>query len=437
MKNSEECANTFGGLRQRAERFIGRQHALSAEYAGMDLIGLIHELELRQAELQIQNEELKSARTESEESRNRYFELFEHAPVGYINLDSHGLITRANLAARTLLGITVRLGYRNRFSVYIHPEDRGIYRELMSALQKTGKGKGSVQVRTNKKTETGAPCLVHVEIEASRDAKGNIEGWLAALVDITERKQVEKERRQLEERLQAGKAESLSRMAGAVAHHFNNVLAVIMGNLELALDDLPPGTASRKKVIQAMRASQRAEELSRFMLTYLGKAAVDKERLDLSDLVAATCASLTIPPNVELRTEFPAQKPVVQADRIQARQIVINLVTNAVEAIGEQGGAIVVTACVVGAKEIRECPIFPFDWKPKTESYAYVSVGDTGPGLDEAGREKVFDPFYSTKFTGRGLGLPSALGWARAHGGAMSVASTPGRGATFKVFLPI
>jgi two-component system, cell cycle sensor histidine kinase and response regulator CckA len=141
--------------------------------------------------------------------------------------------------------------------------------------------------------------------------------------------------------------------------------------------------------------------------------------------------------NVKLESDFPSQGPVVHADRIQIKQMLTNLVSNASEAVGEHEGRISVAVSVVDREEVLCSRLFPTDWEPNAGRYACLEVSDTGSGLDVATLEKIFDPFFSTKFTGRGLGLPVVLGIVRALDGAVSVESRSGHGATFRVYLPL
>ncbi len=258
--------------------------------------------------------------------------------------------------------------------------------------------------------------------------------------DITERKQAEAERLRLERQLwQAHKAESLGRMAGAIAHHFNNLLGVVMGNLELAMAALAHGGEVSLSLAEAMRASQRAAEISRLMLAYLGQSTGQKDLLDLSVACRAALplVNASLPTWVRLTTDWPKPGPLVQVDAAQLRQVLTNLVVNAAEAISQPDGAISLTIRVIGAAEMPAGRLYPPGWQPQAEHYACLVVADSGPGLTPEVEEKMFDPFFSTKFTGRGLGLPVALGMAKAHEGAIAVTGEAGRGAVFQVLLPI
>jgi signal transduction histidine kinase len=239
---------------------------------------------------------------------------------------------------------------------------------------------------------------------------------------------------------QVEKEESLGRMAGAIAHHFNNMLGAVMGNLELALDYAPGNSHLRTHMSEAMKASRRAAEVSRLMLSYLGQTPARKKLIDLSDTVREAIPFLnpSLHEKLHLTTSVPQSGPVVRADEAHIRQILANLVSNAAEAIlDEDGGDISLAIRVLPVEEIAGLKFFPRDWAPKPESYACLSVSDTGEGLKDTLPDKIFDPFFSTKFTGRGLGLAVVLGLVRAHDGAVVVDSRPGGGTLFRVFLPM
>ncbi|MCE5335055.1 MAG: PAS domain S-box protein [Desulfobacteraceae bacterium] len=273
-----------------------------------------------------------------------------------------------------------------------------------------------------------------------RDESGRVVRITGTNTDLAESKRQEEERRQLEKRLQqTQKAESLSRMAGGIAHHFNNMLGVVIGHLELILSEFPQGSPNRASVIEAMKASQKAAELSRLMLSYLGQQAGRKESLNLKEACEEVTSFLraSLPRKVELNTEFACQGVILQVDGAQIKQVLTNLILNAGESIGDNEGNITVSVEVIEREEIQASRFFPSDWEPKSRFYACLSVADTGSGMDSQTLERIFDPFFSTKFMGRGLGLSVALGQVRAHKGAITVDSRPGRGARFRIFLPI
>jgi CheY-like chemotaxis protein len=216
-------------------------------------------------------------------------------------------------------------------------------------------------------------------------------------------------------------------------------MGVVMGNLDLATLELPDGSGIGERIADARKASRRAAEISHLMLAYIGHSAGKSESINLSDLCRDALPALTdaLPEGLRVKTEFQASGPIIQANAAQMRQVLSNLMTNAVEAIGCQEGEITLTIDAVPATHIRAAAAVRKEWKPSAESYACLSVADTGCGMDRETAEKIFDPFFSTKFTGRGLGLPVVEGVVKAHGGTVAMESRPGEGTVFRVFLPV
>lgn len=261
----------------------------------------------------------------------------------------------------------------------------------------------------------------------------------AWFTDITERKQAEKTRATLDARnRQLQKAESLSLMAGAIAHHFNNQLQVVMGYLELALIDHPPHNAADRYLAQAMVAAERAAEISSLMLVYLGQTHDTFTPLELAETCTGTLATIQeiLPPHVTLTVDFPTPGPVINANAIRIQQLLTNLVINACESIADQPGTIQLAVRSASLSDIPTTHRFPLDWHPQEQTYACLVVTDTGTGIAASDFDKLFDPFYSTKFTGRGLGLAVVLGVVRIHSGVVTVTSIPGHGSTFLIFFP-
>jgi PAS domain S-box-containing protein len=258
--------------------------------------------------------------------------------------------------------------------------------------------------------------------------------------DITERKRAEAEKAKLEaQNRQLQKTESLGRMAGAIAHHFNNQLQAVMGNLEMAIDDLPQGVNPIDNLVSAMHATRKAAEVSGLILTYLGQTSGKHEPIDLSEACrkSITLLQAAAPKGMILKTNFPSFGPVIHADAGQIQQVLTNLVTNAWEATDENKGAISLSVKTFSMTDIPVLNRFPIDWQARESVYACLEVVDTGCGITNKDIEKIFDPFFTTKFTGRGLGLSVVIGIVQAHGGGVTVESEPGGRSIFRVFLPV
>jgi PAS domain S-box-containing protein len=256
--------------------------------------------------------------------------------------------------------------------------------------------------------------------------------------DISERRRAEEERRSLERHMWGvQKLESLGVLAGGIAHDFNNLLAVILGNSRVALEDLPGDSPVRRRIRRVQAAGEQASGLVEQLLTYSGKRPPSQMPLDLSRLVVEMLDLLrvSVSEKCALVPELEADLPAVAGDPYQIRQVVLNLVTNASEAIGGGGGNVTVRTGTAFADAAELAASFgATDLAPGR--YVFVEVSDTGTGMTAETRARVFEPFFTTKFFGRGLGLASVLGIVRAHSGAIAIESVPGNGSRFRVLLP-
>jgi len=260
---------------------------------------------------------------------------------------------------------------------------------------------------------------------------GKPHGWLEINRDITERKRMEAHLRDTQ------KMESLGVLAGGIAHDFNNLLTGIMGNISLALEMVEASPPIRQMLTSSLRASEQAAFLTRQILAYAGKGQFLVQAVDLSNVVrdSLSLVSSSIARSVHMDLELAKALPAVTADATQLQQVVMNLIFNAAEAIGDGPGKILVrTATQEVAPDHESVPFEVGVLHPGL--YAVLEVRDTGMGIEPQLRSKIFDPFFTTKFTGRGLGLAAVAGIVRALHGAVSVESVAGEGTTFRVMLP-
>jgi PAS domain S-box-containing protein len=271
-----------------------------------------------------------------------------------------------------------------------------------------------------------------------RDADGNVTGAVEVALDITEQRRAEEEQRRLEARVRdAEKLESLGVLAGGIAHDFNNLLVGILGNAGLAHLEMPPDSPLRPYCDQIEQAALRARDLTNQLLAFSGKGKFQVRPANLSELVRNTADLLrvSIPRRVALDLHLAPDSPPILADATQIRQVVMNLLTNASEAIGDSPGTITIATGAVHADRQYLAGAFVDEDLPEGD-YVFLDVSDTGCGMDAETQAKIFDPFFSTKFSGRGLGLAAVLGIVRGHLGAIRVYSEPGHGTAVKVLFP-
>ncbi len=300
--------------------------------------------------------------------------------------------------------------------------------------------------------DTGQPAMVEHEGEREDGSSfpvrvrafpvftddGRSEGFIEVVEDISGIKQAEEDRLQFQAQVQhAQKLESLGVLAGGIAHDFNNLLVAVMGNADLVLADLPGTSPVRRHIEEIRHAAVRASELTNQMLAYSGKGNFFVAELNLNDVIQdmVELLGVSIGKKVRVRYKLDDQLPLVRGDVSQIRQIVMNLITNASDAAGDHVGTITIATRTIEADADYLAGSYLNEALPEGV-YACLNVTDDGCGMDEEVRAKLFDPFFSTKFTGRGLGMAAVLGIVRGHRGAVRVYSEPGQGTSIKVLLP-
>ena len=429
-----------------------------------DLRKLNHALEekvaTRTADLSWANEEMRREITQRETAekevrrlnaslQHRLDEmstLFDLLPVGVgIANDATGRDIRTNRALARMLALPAEANASLSAPAGLAPENFKVFaggRELKAeelpiqrAIQEN---QPVVNMEETIERNDGTKVFVLANAVPLQDDSGGCRGCVATFQDVTALMEMERHRRELDGKMQdTQKLESLGVLAGGIAHDFNNLLTSILGNASLAKMELSSTSPLWPFLEQIEQAARRAAELCQQMLAYSGKGRFVVEPIDLTELIQGTTHMLriSISKTCVLHLNLASSLPAVTADATQIRQILMNLVINASEAIGARSGVIAVSSGQVHIDETYLATLtYPGDLTPG--NYVYLEVSDNGSGMDSATLKKIFDPFFTTKFTGRGLGLAAVLGIVRGHKGALKVYSERDRGTTFKLLLP-
>jgi PAS domain S-box-containing protein len=453
---------------------------VDSEQAAEELRSAVEELRVVEEELQAQNEELATAHLDIEIERRRYQELFDLAPDAYVVTNLAGIIDEANHSASRLLGVAREFLIGKALAAYIATEDRVRFRSLLSSRDRGGSSRPlAFRIRAREGTN------LHAELTYSviDDERGTPAGFRWIVRDVTEQERMARQIRSLNTELESRvaertgalhaaqelseellrreqtarraaedseaqsrhvqKLESIGVLAGGIAHDFNNLLHVILGNADIALSRLAGRSPARGPMEEVIRATMRAADLTRQMLAYSGKGAFVVRNLDLSNEVRemATLLRTAISKQATLVWELETDLPPVKADATQIRQIVMNLITNASDALQDAGGAITLRTGVLDRSQLHQ-PGFASligdaeSTADSSEEMVYLEVHDTGAGMTPDTLRRIFDPFFSTKFSGRGLGLAAVMGIVRSHQGLIRIRTEPERGTSFQVLFP-
>ena len=358
--------------------------------------------------------------------------VLEGAGVGYWDWSLPDDALKIDQTVSHLLGYgpgelpSAMTGWRERI---LHPEDREEASALALPYLKGAPGLYDHEFRLQRKDGTWIWVGARGRV-TERDAEGRASRFQGILQDIDARKRAEAGLQQVQ------RLESLGLLAGGIAHDFNNLLTAVLGNLNLARLDAAPGTRSGDHLRRAEEAVQQAANLSRQMLAYSGKGRLMVGSIDLNGLVAQTrdLMAASLAKKVELEADLDPSGPRLEGDGTQIQQVVLNLLTNAADAIGQRTGAIRVSTTAVALKG-DEPMRFPPGGLPPGD-YVELRVSDTGEGMAPEVQARIFDPFFTTKATGRGLGLSALLGIIRGHRGGIQLDSAPGAGTVFRIFFP-
>lgn len=409
-------------LRKRAEAEIEKRQLTAGERSRSEASVSVHELQTHQIELEMQNEELRSAQRDLVDSRDRYAELYDHAPVGYATLSADGLILDSNLTFSRLVGEDSTRG--QTFRNFVVDADRNQFDRERRSNRALVSVPHAYTLRLRK--AAGDVFWARLESTTPGDAVGRGVCRLA-ISDVTAARDLQ------DQLVHAQKMESLGQLAGGVAHDINNMLAAVIGNVSLLLEQIDDEHPWRPELRDVLDASHRGHELTRNLLGFAHKGKYAPQRVSASSILALTYGLLkgTLSANVEVRRESPSGLLYVHADAGQMSHVILNLCLNAAAAMPE--GGILALTC-----EAMTIPSGSEVHGLCAGAYVRIVVRDTGHGMDEETKQRAFEPFFTTKprESGTGLGLSMAYGAVKNHCGCVWLDSEPGVGTTVTILLP-
>ncbi len=365
-------------------------------------------------------------------SEGRMRAIIEHALELVVILDRAGNVSYSSPSAARILGYAQGEHFGKAAMDLIHPEDQARY---LATLTELGAQPGhSITLEIRVLHKDGQPRLMETVAHNALDVPG-VHGIVINARDITERRQVELDRQVMDAKVQqAQKLESLGVLAGGIAHDFNNLLMGIMGHAGLALLDMGADHPLRRRLHQIEVAATRAAELTNQLLAYSGRGKFQVEPLSLPRMIdeMESLLETVISKKAVLEHHYERDLPLIDGDATQIRQVIMNLITNASDALENHTGSVTIRIGVMETGVLTPCTA---GTAPEGRS-VFLEVTDTGAGMDGDTLGRIFDPFFTTKFTGRGLGLAAVLGIMRGHHGAIQVLSQPGKGTSFRLLFP-
>ena len=372
-------------------------------------------------------------RRRATEARNRLAVIVESTDDAILSTDLDGVVMTWNRGAERLYGYTAEEVVGKTIDILIEPGHRTTESDILAQI---ARGDSVRHHETTRMRKDGLLVDVSLTMSPIRDSSGKIIGASKIVRDLTEKREAEARLRRTEEQLrQAQKMEAIGRLAGGLAHDFNNMLFVILGYAGLALDELKPDENLHANLTEVARAGQKAARLTKQLLAFSRKQILEPQVLDLSQSVRGLAKILQSMLGEGIELSLVVEQPVgaVFADPGQIDQVLMNLVVNARDAMPDGGSLMIETANVEldAASPSRHEGITP-------GAYVMLAVSDTGTGMDEATATQIFEPFFTTKEQGKGtgLGLSTVFGIVKQSGGHILVYSEPGQGTTFKVYFP-
>ncbi len=361
--------------------------------------------------------------------------ILETYPVG-VMLVKDRVIEWCNEELCRILGCSKEelVGRPTRVFYFTEEEYERVGREIYGKLS-MGEEKAVVETRWKNKQGEAVDLRIIAKLREKGDLGGGI---VASVTDIKQEKEVEEEKRRMQDRLyNLQRLQSLETLAGGVAHDFNNILMAMIGSAELALQEKGISATTRSYLQDLIEAGKKGAELANQMLIYAGKRKFATGKVEINKVIKEMEKLLrsVVSKKIVIKIELSDNIPMILGDAVPISQVIMNLVMNANEAIGERSGLIVIrTGAVVCDRRYLDTVFLPGEMKEGL--YVTLEVSDNGCGMDSETLKRIFEPFFTTKFTGRGLGLASVMGIVRSHNGGIKVYSELGKGTIFKIFLP-
>ncbi len=434
MKKNKVIADDLSALRQRAEERI-RKSELKSKGVSLtpdEMHRIIHELSVHQIELEMQQEELLQSREDLEKGLERYTELYDFAPVGYLTLARDSTILEVNLTATKMLGLERSLLKGARLALFIAPEESKVFHALLERVFSHQESGDCEVLLVGEGDPSTSQRIVHINAVVHDDGQSC---W-TVLSDITRQKLIERENAALQATLlQAQKMESIGRLAGGVAHELNNMLQVMLGNIDFVVATEEFGGKSKLVLAELRNSVNKSAGIIRQLLAFARKQVIKPIVLDLNVTIEHILKILEHMFGEQIRLIFTPGDNLwrVKMDPAQIDQIVTNLALNARDAIKDAGAFFITTHNILVDAAFCEC-------HPELVlgDYVLLEVRDDGCGMDKETLNSIFEPFFTTKSMteGTGLGLAMVYGIVRQNRGAILPYSTKGKGTTFEIYLP-
>lgn len=428
------------------EREISERKVAETNLQSLNLT-LEYRVAERTAKIELDSKELSTANTKLKkitvdlqnavEDQARLTAILEATPDIVGTAEPSGRMSYLNRAARKLFDIPPDASLAGYSFSDFH--DAASNQRLESEFIPKAIEYGAWSAENTIKVQNGGTIPVSELVLAHRDGQGKVTYLSTIARDLSEIKKTEESKHKMELQVQhVQRLESLGVLAGGIAHDFNNLLMAILGNADMGLSELSAESPVRRRLLQIETTARRAAELTQQMLAYSGRGKFTIQPIDLNvfieDMVHLLKVSIT--KTAELKLVLHRPLPAIEADSAQIRQVLMNLITNASDAVGSKPGLIVVSTSIVQAGKDYFKNAYLADADVCPGNYVCVEVADSGCGMSMDTMSKIFDPFFTTKFTGRGLGLAAVLGIVRGHAGAVAVYSELGKGTTFRIHFP-